>query len=211
MRKKLISGFFLAVGLLLSSSTVTTFAATPYTVKSGDTLWKISQKTGVSARNLATYNNLSNLNILRVGEKLQIPTFSDLKREHVVNYAKTFLGKVPYVYGGSTPRGFDCSGFVQYVYSKEGISLPRISSDQATVGAYVPASKLKAGDLVFMADTSSTAAKRLNGVTHVAIWLGNDSMIESSSAANNVIIVHNVWLNPYYKAHYWGARDVIGN
>ena len=211
MNKKLISGVFLAAGLLFSSSTVTTFAATPYTVKPGDTLWKISKSTGVSTRNIATYNNLSNPNALNYGEKLQIPTSSDLKRQRVVNYAKSFLGKVPYVYGGSTPAGFDCSGFVEYVFAKEGITLPRVSSDQAKVGTYVPASKLKVGDLVFLADTSSTAANRLDGVTHVAIWLGHDSMIESSSAKNNVIIVNNVWLNPYYKAHYWGARNVIGN
>lgn len=66
----------------------------------------------------------------------------------IVNYARQFLG-VPYVWGGSTPSGFDCSGFTQYVYAHFGISLPRTSSAQAGAGYRVSAAEARPGDLVW--------------------------------------------------------------
>ncbi|EJY56347.1 NLP/P60 protein [Alicyclobacillus hesperidum URH17-3-68] len=132
-------------------------------------------------------------------------------RQNILNYAQSLIG-IRYAWGGSTPAtGFDCSGFVQYVYAHFGISLPRQSHDQATVGTPVAQTSVQPGDLLFFTDTDSYASQYANHVTHVGIYMGNGNMIESSSANNGegVVIVHNVFANPYYTAHYYGARDVL--
>ncbi|WP_041695313.1 C40 family peptidase [Alicyclobacillus acidocaldarius] len=133
-------------------------------------------------------------------------------RQEILTYAKSFLG-TPYCWGGDSPKtGFDCSGFVEYVFGHFGIQLPRESHDQAAVGTAVSPSNLLPGDLLFFTDTDSYASLYPNHVTHVGIYMGNGAMIESSSAHNGegVVIVQNVFQNPYYAAHYYGARDVIG-
>jgi cell wall-associated NlpC family hydrolase len=84
----------------------------------------------------------------------------------VVNIARTLLG-IPYVYGGSTPAGFDCSGFTQYVFRKAGISIPRTASAQQN--AATPVSSPKPGDLVFFGSPA----------WHVGIYTGNGKMIDS--------------------------------
>lgn len=134
-------------------------------------------------------------------------------RQEILTYAKSFLG-TPYFWGGDSPKtGFDCSGFVEYVFGHFGIQLPRESHDQATVGTPVSPSNLQPGDLLFFTDTDSYASLYANHVTHVGIYMGNGAMIESSSANNGegVVTVQNVFQNPYYVSHYYGARDVIGS
>ena len=84
----------------------------------------------------------------------------------VVNIARTLLG-IPYVYGGESPAGFDCSGFTQYVFGKAGISLPRTASAQQA--AATPVSDPKPGDLVFFGSPA----------WHVGIYTGNGMMIDS--------------------------------
>ena len=84
----------------------------------------------------------------------------------VVNIARTLLG-IPYVYGGESPSGFDCSGFTQYVFGKAGISIPRTASAQQS--AATPVSDPKPGDLVFFGSPA----------WHVGIYTGNGMMIDS--------------------------------
>ena len=84
----------------------------------------------------------------------------------VVNIARTLLG-IPYVYGGSSPSGFDCSGFTQYVFGKAGISIPRTASAQQD--AATPVSDPKPGDLVFFGSPA----------WHVGIYTGHGMMIDS--------------------------------
>ena len=84
----------------------------------------------------------------------------------VVNIARSLLG-IPYVYGGETPSGFDCSGFTQYVFGKAGISIPRTASAQQD--AATPVSDPKPGDLVFFGSPA----------WHVGIYTGNGMMIDS--------------------------------
>lgn len=85
-----------------------------------------------------------------------------------VEIASQFLG-VPYLWGGTTPSGFDCSGFTQYVYNKLGKSIPRIAEDQQNVGIDVPMDELKPGDLLFFGRPAH----------HVTIYTGNGIMIHS--------------------------------
>lgn len=110
----------------------------------------------------------------------------------IVAYAKTFLGG-PYVYGATGPTAFDCSGLTQHVYKAVGISLPRTSEEQFTVGAAVPAAQAEAGDLVFFGGNGYDGTPASPG--HVGIYIGGGQMvsalnpragIEVSSVAGNV-------------------------
>lgn len=98
----------------------------------------------------------------------------------VLSTADDYVG-TRYVWGGTTPKGFDCSGFVQYVFRRHGIELPRTSRQQAQVGRYVPTSRaaLEIGDLLFFA----TDGKRID---HIAIYAGNNEIIHSSSSGGGV-------------------------
>lgn len=97
----------------------------------------------------------------------------------VVSVAKRYLG-ARYVFGGSSPRGFDCSGFAKYVYSQIGVSLPRTASEQATKGLAIRnVSDLKAGDLVFF----ETYAP---GISHVGIYIGDGKFIHASNPKGGV-------------------------
>jgi cell wall-associated NlpC family hydrolase len=95
----------------------------------------------------------------------------------VVPDAEQYIG-VPYVYGGSTPRGFDCSGFVQYVYAREGIDLPRTARQMVGSGAAVNRSAMTVGDLMLFVQSGR--------ISHVAIYAGSGRFIHSSSSGGGV-------------------------
>ena len=101
----------------------------------------------------------------------------------ILNNAKTHLGG-KYVWGGTVPEGFDCSGYVQYVYKKEGIQLPRTAYQQSKVGKDVTWQNLKEGDLLFFL----TDRKRGIPVTHVGLYLGNNKFIHAASKKKGIII-----------------------
>ena len=117
----------------------------------------------------------------------------------IVSTAKQYIG-VPYVWGGSTPNGFDCSGFVQYVFRQHGISLPRTTTEQYQIGTYVTKSKLQVGDLVFLQNTYR------EGISHVGIYVGDGKMIHASSSKGVVI---SDLSTSYYVNHYYGARRIL--
>jgi cell wall-associated NlpC family hydrolase len=104
----------------------------------------------------------------------------DASGSEIVAYAKKFIGS-PYVHGGSSPSGFDCSGFTQYVYSHFGGSLPRTASGQYSCGSFVDKSDLQPGDLVFF--TPSSGASR---ISHVGIYVGGGSFIHSPQPGERV-------------------------
>lgn len=118
----------------------------------------------------------------------------------VVAYAKSFQGS-PYVYGGTTPSGFDCSGFTSYVLRNFGISVNRTSSAQYSNGVAVSKANLQAGDLVFFTASGGSS------ITHVGLYIGNGQIIHASTASTGVIISD---LNSsYYTKTYYGARRVL--
>jgi cell wall-associated NlpC family hydrolase len=95
----------------------------------------------------------------------------------VVPRGERYVG-VPYVWGGETPKGFDCSGFVQYIYRAEGVELPRTSRQMAGSGFGVARADMAIGDLMLFADNGP--------ISHVAIYAGNGRFIHSSSSGNGV-------------------------
>lgn len=117
----------------------------------------------------------------------------------VIATAKSYLG-VPYVWGGASPSGFDCSGFINYVYGKHGISLPRVTSDLYKAGTGVSKSSLKPGDLVFFETYKP-------GPSHVGIYLGGSQFIHASSGSEKVIV--SSLGSSYYTSHYIGSRRVL--
>lgn len=115
----------------------------------------------------------------------------------IISTAKSFLG-VPYLWGGATPSGFDCSGFTSYVFASQNITLPRLSADQYGVGAPVTFSNLIPGDLVFFNFTSATK------VSHVGIYIGNNQFISATSSKG--IAVYG--FTPYWANAYVGAKRI---
>ena len=116
----------------------------------------------------------------------------------IVAEAKKYLG-TPYVYGGASPSGFDCSGFVYYVLKQNGFSPYRTPADQYNQGTYVAKENLQPGDVVFFAGTGSS-----NAISHVGIYVGGGQMIHSPNSRSTVSyadITSGYWAN-----HYYGAR-----
>ena len=120
-------------------------------------------------------------------------------RNRIVSEAMKYLG-VPYAWGGNTPIGFDCSGYVQYVLQQCGITIPRTTELQVQVGNYISKASLRPGDLVFLQNTYRT------GVSHVGIYIGNNQMIHASSSKG--VTISNLTSN-YYMEHYHSARQLI--
>jgi cell wall-associated NlpC family hydrolase len=109
------------------------------------------------------------------------------------------LRGAPYRNGGTDPKGFDCSGFIQYVFAQHGILLPREVRDQYRVGAPVNPDQLVAGDLLFFATTDP-------GVSHVAIAIGGDEFVHAPSSTGVVRVEHLG--SSYWSPRFLGAKRV---
>ena len=118
--------------------------------------------------------------------------------QKILSFGAKFVG-TPYVWGGTTPSpGFDCSGYVQYVYRNSGISLSRTSEQQFNNGVSVSRSELRPGDLVFFHTYS-------RGASHVGVYVGNNTMINSSSGG----VSYDDMTDSYWGSRYLGARRVV--
>ena len=111
-----------------------------------------------------------------------------VKGQDIVNYAKQFLG-VRYVFGGTSPNGFDCSGLVQYVYNHFGINISRTTKTQINDGKEVGRTNLQLGDLVFP-DSG-----------HVTLYIGNNQVIHAPQEGE-VVKISNIW-------KFWRARRIL--
>jgi peptidoglycan DL-endopeptidase CwlO len=118
------------------------------------------------------------------------PSYDGDKASQVVQIALQYVG-VPYVWGGCSPSGFDCSGLVKYAYSKIGIYLPHSSAMQYDYGVAVSKDDLKPGDLVFF----------YNPIHHVGMYIGNGQMVNATG--------NHVQIGPVFKSSYHGARRIL--
>lgn len=177
--------------------------ASTYTVKSGDTLGKIASSHGISLSNLKKWNNLTS-DIIYPGNKLVVsgdaagsgsnskpskpstPASGDL-----ISTAKSVVG-VPYVWGGSSPSGFDCSGFIYWAFKQSGQSINRLSTDGYYNRSYIVNSP-QVGDLVFFEGTYRS------GISHMGIYLGNNQFIHAGSSTGVTITSLS---NSYWSKHF---------
>ncbi len=123
----------------------------------------------------------------------QADASSGVKSSQIVSAANSVMG-TKYVWGGTTAKGFDCSGFVGYVFKQSGVKLPRTSAGMYATGTSVAKKNLQAGDLVFF----NTSGK---GVSHVGIYIGNGKFAHSATSKGVSIAKLN---DPYY----WGSKYI---
>ena len=138
-----------------------------------------------------TYNKIS-------WEAFKMEGIPDVRGKDIVKTAAKYKG-VPYKFGGTTPKGFDCSAYVQYVFGRHDAKLPRTADAQVLDGIFVLKSKLKPGDLVFF----STYA---GGASHVGIYAGSGKFWSASTSRG---VVLDSLDTGYWKEHYYGARRVL--
>lgn len=120
--------------------------------------------------------------------------------DEIAEYAKTYLG-CPYVSGGTSPSGFDCSGFTQYVYSHFGYGISRVASTQASEGVEVSRENLQPGDLLIFQDSGRTS------IGHVAIYIGEGNFVHAANPSRGVVI-DNLNTNSYYNIRFVTARRI---
>lgn len=129
----------------------------------------------------------------------QAPFLPKGKVDAIIKTAKKYIG-TRYIFGGTTPKGFDCSGFVQYVFKQNGFSLPRTADEQYTLGKRVKKrAELEPGDLVFF----STYEK---GASHCGIYLGKNQFIHVSSSKG--VRVDSLD-NSYWKPRWYGGKHIV--
>jgi len=185
---------------------VKTASTKVYTVKKGDTLYRIATNNNISVNTLKAWNGLKS-NSISVGQKLTVKGGKAVKSSSVkqtsngvsdagydvdklISVAKDQLG-TPYVFGGSSPSGFDCSGYISYVYGKAGKSIGRTSA----AGFYGKSSKVsdpEVGDLVFFDNTYKS------GISHVGIYIGDNQFIH---AGGNKVQITSL-SNSYWSKHF---------
>ncbi len=123
---------------------------------------------------------------------------SNVDAHQVISQASKYKG-VPYVFGGTTPKGFDCSGYVQYVFKNVKANLPRLADAQALEGVYINQSQLKPGDLVFFSTYEP-------GASHVGIYAGNHQFWNATSSRG---VMLSSLKEDYWRTRYYGARRVL--
>ena len=127
------------------------------------------------------------------------PILAPAKVNAIIQTAKSYIG-VPYKFGGATPKAFDCSGYLQYVFAQNGITIPRTSDEQYKLGRRTASSRqLVPGDLVFFTTYEP-------GASHCGIYLGNDEFIHASSSKGVRI---DKLSNSYWSPRYYGGKHIV--
>ena len=174
---------------------------------------EVNGKTGYIAKRLLSANQTQTTsrgaeerekeaNVEMKEEPQTITQETSSKGEQIVAYAKQFLG-CKYVYGGSGPSTFDCSGFTMYVYKQFGISLSHSARAQAKNGTYVAKEDLQPGDLVFFKDYET-----MDGIGHCGIYIGDGNFIHASSGTGYCVKISTLLSGSYLK-RYDTARRLI--
>lgn len=194
-----------------------------YEVREGDTLWDLARRHGMRVEDLAAQNGIEVESTLRIGQILKVKA-ETAKRvspaaplrtaplrirqtgflsyrgtqwaSSLIGLARRFIG-TRYRWGATGPSAFDCSGFLQYVYARMSVTLPRTTYAMFHTGRPVPAEELMPGDMVFF-----TTYRR--GPSHAGIYIGDGQFIHSSSGFGSVTITP--LSKDYYRERYLGAR-----
>ena len=221
MKQKLCMAVALALLILVLPETV---LAASVPLKVGDKSWKVKvtqQKLNVVGINTEITGNFSKdtekaLKDFQQKNKLKVTGLLDdvtyqkvikaafekegirgISGKEIITTAAKYKG-VPYKFGGTTPKAFDCSGYVQYVFGQHKARLPRLADAQCLEGIFVLKKDLKEGDLVFFTTYEP-------GASHVGIYAGKDKFWNASS--------HGVMLSSlkekYWSERYYGARRVL--
>lgn len=206
-----LTGDIIYVGQVLkvsgSETQNTTVNTTDYKVVSGDSLSVIAKRNGTTVDQIKQLNHLTS-DVIYVGQILKIPTTGDSTQsqlEHdivlkeLVADTINYTG-VPYKWGGESPSGFDCSGFVYFMFNKHGVDMPRTTSSSLfKMGTSISKADLQPGDLVFFDVNNS------GGVSHVGFYIGNNNFISATSSKG-------IWTysmdNSYWSKYYLGAKRV---
>ncbi|KAA0548549.1 LysM peptidoglycan-binding domain-containing protein [Bacillus sp. BGMRC 2118] len=185
-----------------------------YTVISGDSLSAIAKRYGITITELKQANNLTS-DLIRVGQVLTIPSAgtttpapaptqtqqsTEQRMQALLQDSKNYLG-VRYVWGGESPSGFDCSGFVYFMFNKHGFDFPRqTSGDYYKMGTAVSKANLQPGDLVFFGVNTPGV------VSHVGFYMGDGKYISATSSSGIAIVSLD---NVYWSKYYMGAKRVV--
>ncbi len=189
-----------------------------YRVQPGDTLWSLARRYQTSVEEIAALNRIPVDGTLRLGQvlrlkapprsaagnapaavprRLVVPPYRGAAwASGLIGLARRFLG-TRYRWGATGPGAFDCSGFLQYVYARAGVVLPRTTEAMYQAGKVVPPGQLLPGDMVFF-----TTYRR--GPSHAGIYLGEGLFIHASSGYGSVTITPLA--KEYYRRRYLGAR-----
>ena len=164
--------------------------------------FRLGKSTGVAPSAAVLKGNADNQTDKPEASQPQTPsngntTPATVSGKQILAKAQQYLG-TPYVYGGASPAGFDCSGFVYYVLKELGYSPYRTPADQYRQGSYVAKSDLQVGDIVFFAGTYAS------GISHVGIYAGNGQFIHSPNSRSTVS--YSDLTSGYWAQHYYGAR-----
>ena len=182
--KKIIFAFFITTVLSFTNGlrfTMEKDKIDNLNLKNSQSEKEISEIGDVGIKSLET--NL-NTDIKLINNQKNKKTLLNNLLNKIIKESNTYLG-TPYLWGGTTRNGIDCSAFVKNVYLSIGIKLPRVSQNQAKVGKTITLDKIRKGDLIFF----ETDKNRPNTVSHVGIYLGSGNLIHASSKNKKVVIV----------------------
>ena len=192
-------------------------STTEYVIKSGDTLDTIAAQFSISVQSIKSLNGLSS-DLIFAGQKLKVSgtvsnsspsveveeknvqppapvekSIASASVDSLMNEAKKMIG-VPYKWGGTTPSGFDCSGFIFYVYDKAGYDISRNSAQGYFDRSYY-VDKPQVGDLVFFKNTYK------QGISHVGIYVGNNQFINASSSGVEITSLGNSYWSKHFDSY----------
>ena len=151
-----------------------------------------SQQTQQAAQSTTTTQSQQTQATQSTQQTTTTTTASSVSGSAIAAYAQTFIG-VPYVWGGTTPSGFDCSGLTQYVYAHFGKQIGRTTIAQESAGTRIPVSQAQVGDLLFWGSAGSTY--------HVAIYLGGNSYIAAPEPGQSVKVGNMAYFMPSFAVH----------